>query len=109
MTQIERFSPSLACPACGTSLSRDRLVSLELDVMHQELARTLSLLDSLKPVLVTAAYYLDQHAHLLHDTPATGADEAALLDVRQAQVRQISGELMEGYCRSIELLALARR
>lgn len=109
MTHLERLSPVIACTSCGAALSRDRLVSLELDIVHQELARTLSLLGSLKPMLITAAYYLDQHAHLLHDTPASGADDAALLEVRQAQARQISGELMDAYCRSIELLALARR
>ena len=109
MTHLERLPPALACPSCGTSLPRDRLVSLELDIVHQELARTLSLLGALKPTLVTAAYYLDQHAHLLHDAQAAGADEAALLEVRQAQARQISGELMDAYCRSIELLGLACR
>lgn len=109
MTQLERLPSVIDCPSCGTALSRDRIVSLELDIAHQELASLLSLLDSLKPALVTAAYYLDQHAHLLHDTPAAGADDAALREVRQAQVRQISAELMAAYCRSIELLALARR
>lgn len=109
MTQLERLSSAIACPSCGTAVPRDRLVSMELDIAHQELARLLALLDSLKPALVTAAYYLDQHAHLLHDVPATGTDDATLLGVRHTQVRQISAELMTAYCRSIELLALARR
>lgn len=109
MPHHDSFSPALACHACGTSLPRDRLVSLELDVLNKELHHALALLDRLKPMLITASYYLDQHAHLLQGDPAPGAEEAAPRAARQAQARQLSGELMDAYCRNMELLALARR
>lgn len=109
MTQNVSVAPSLACLACGTAMPRDRLVSLELDVVQRELQHALDLLDKLKPMLITASYYLDQHVHLLQGDPSLGAEDAAPRAARQAQARQLSGELMDAYCRNIELLALARR
>lgn len=109
MTHHDSFSPSLACHSCGATLARDRLVSLELDVVHKDLGHALDLLDRLKPMLITASYYLDQHAHLLQGDPAPGVDDAAPRAARQAQARQLAGELMDAYCRNMELLALARR
>lgn len=109
MTHFEGSTTALACPSCRAPLARDHLVSLEIDVLQRELAHALDLLSTLKPMLITASYYVDQHAHLLEAQLAGAEDEGAPLAARQAQARQLSGELMDGYCRSMELLALARR
>jgi hypothetical protein len=104
MTHHERLS-TVACHSCGTVLPRDRLTSLEVDHLQTKLDGMLALLGELKPMLITASYYLDQHAHLLHAAIVPGSEDAGQQSVREAHVRRICSELMEAYCRSAELVA----
>lgn len=106
MTLLQSPPQRLACAACGAAHSFDTLVSLEIDVLQRELAQLRALLDQLKPRLVTASYYLDQHAQLLHRQSGGGDEDPVLARAREAQSRALSGDLMDAYCRTVEVLAL---
>lgn len=101
MTHHERVLPEVSCTACGTALPTEQLISLEIDVLYREVARLQKLLIHLKPMLITASYYLAQHSHLLHTSADSPEDDAA---AREALVHQISSDLMEAYCRVTDAL-----
>lgn len=109
MTHHERLPRSIDCSACGTPLPLDRVVSLEVSQLREDLAVALRLLDDLKPDLITASYYLDQLAQLLRQGVAPDAEDAATRTARETQARALSAALMATWCRSSELLALRRR
>lgn len=109
MTHPERPPLTLDCLACGTALPLQRLVSLEIDTLHQEVAQLQQLLSHLKPMLITASYYLDQHAHLLRAHTDPRADDAGLQAAREGQARTLCSDLMDAYSRVTAALADGRR
>lgn len=109
MTQHERPPLELDCIACGAALPAERLISLEIDTLLKEVAQLQHVLHHLKPMLITASYYLDQHAHLLRGHTEPLREDADLHGAREAQSRTLSSELMEAYCRVTEVLSLSRR
>lgn len=110
MTHLERPAfPELDCTACGAVLPAESLLRLELASLRAEVAQHQHVLQHLKPMLITASYYLDQHAHLLHAQADPVGEDARLHGARETQARTLSGELMEAYCRVTEALARALR
>ena len=105
MTHLQQPPHRITCTACGAAHSRDTLVSLEIDVLQREVTQLRALLEQFKPHFVTASYYLDQHAHLLHRQGGHDGEDAVLARAREAQSRALSGDLMEAYCRTVEALA----
>lgn len=109
MTHHERPPRSIDCTACGTALPMDRLVSLEVTRLHEDLALARTLLADLKPDLITASYYLDQLAQLLRQGFSPEAEDPATREARETQARALSAGFMALYCRTSELLALQGR
>lgn len=105
MTQLQAPPHRLTCTACGAAQPRDALVSLEIDVLQREVTQLRALLDRFKPHFVTASYYLDQHAHLLHRQGSRDGEDPVLARAREEQSRALSGDLMDAYCRTVEALA----
>lgn len=106
MTHHERLPPAFTCDSCGATLSRERLNSLEINLLHKELDQALALINELKPMLITASYFLDQHAHILHAGIVPDSDDATQQRARESHARQLSGGLMDAYCKSAEILGL---
>lgn len=102
MTRLERSLQKPNCPACG--LSGEQRTSLELALVHEELAGAHALLSRLKPALIIAAYHLSQYAHHLHDSVATGSPHPADLNAREAFARRLASDLMDAYGHTLALL-----
>ena len=105
MTHLQQPPHCFTCATCGNTQSRDRLVSQEIDILQREVAQMRALLEHLKPHFVTASYYLDQHAQLLHQQAGRTGEDAILARAREEQSRALSGQLMDAYCRTVEALA----
>lgn len=105
MTHLQHPPQRITCTACGAAHSRDSLVSLEIDVLQREVTQLRALLEHLKPRFVTASYYLDQHAHLLHRQGTHDGEDPVLARARETQSRSLSSDLMDAYCRAVEALA----
>lgn len=105
MTHLQQPPHSFTCTTCGHTQSRDRLVSQEIDILQREVAQMRALLEQLKPHFVTASYYLDQHAQLLHQHGGRNGEDVILSRAREEQSRALSSHLMDAYCRTVEALA----
>ena len=103
MSHPERPPRKPNCPSCGLSL--EPLTSLELTLVHQELHDAHAVLSVLKPALITAAYYLSQYAHHLHESVTAGASHPAELSARETHASLLARDLMEAYSRTLGLLS----
>lgn len=103
MTRLERPPRKPNCPSCGLTL--EPLTSQELTLVHHELNDAHAVLSVLKPSLITAAYYLSQYAHHLHESVIAGASHPAELTARETHASLLARDLMEAYSRTLGLLS----